>query len=69
MNYSIRIYEAFSKALSLIMFQIIFTVQKALLLLLDGASIILNGSNSFMKGDPDLTVYCATEAAVRSYVV
>ncbi|UJR13102.1 hypothetical protein I4U23_000126 [Adineta vaga] len=46
---------------------VFFTVQKALPLLVDGASVILNGSNSSNKGDPELTVYCATKAALRSF--
>jgi NAD(P)-dependent dehydrogenase (short-subunit alcohol dehydrogenase family) len=45
----------------------LFTIQKALPLLVDGGSIILNGSNSSIKGDPSLSVYCATKAAVRSF--
>lgn len=43
------------------------TVQKPLPLLGDGASIILNGSNSSIKADPALSVYCATKAAVRAF--
>jgi NAD(P)-dependent dehydrogenase (short-subunit alcohol dehydrogenase family) len=43
-----------------------FTVQKALPLLNDGASIILNGSIASVKGFPGITVYSATKAAVRS---
>lgn len=46
---------------------VLFTVQKALPLLVDGASVILNGSNSSNKGDPALSVYCATKAAIRSF--
>lgn len=46
---------------------VLFTIQKALPLLVDGASIILNGSNSSVKGDPALSVYCATKAAIRSF--
>jgi NAD(P)-dependent dehydrogenase (short-subunit alcohol dehydrogenase family) len=46
---------------------VLFTVQKALPLLVDGSSIILNGSNSSNKGDPDLSVYCATKAAIRAF--
>ncbi|UJR18628.1 hypothetical protein I4U23_005536 [Adineta vaga] len=46
---------------------VFFTIQKALPLLVDGASVILNGSNSSNKGDPELTVYCATKAALRSF--
>jgi len=43
-----------------------FTVQKALPLMNDGASIILNGSIAAVKGFPGITVYSATKAAVRS---
>jgi NAD(P)-dependent dehydrogenase (short-subunit alcohol dehydrogenase family) len=45
-----------------------FTVQKALLLLNDGASIILTGSGVWQKGMPIYSTYAATKAAVRSYV-
>jgi NAD(P)-dependent dehydrogenase (short-subunit alcohol dehydrogenase family) len=44
-----------------------FTVQKGLPLLNDGASIILNGSIATIKGFPDISVYSATKAAVRSF--
>jgi NAD(P)-dependent dehydrogenase (short-subunit alcohol dehydrogenase family) len=44
-----------------------FTVQKALPLLNDGASIILTGSIVAIKGFPDISVYSATKAAVRSF--
>ena len=43
-----------------------FTVQKALPLLSEGASIILNASVVAQKGIPNTTVYSATKAAVRS---
>ncbi|CAF1362042.1 unnamed protein product [Adineta steineri] len=46
---------------------VLFTVQKALPMLTDGGSIILNGSTSSVKGDPALSVYCATKAAIRSF--
>ncbi|HUB27853.1 MAG TPA: SDR family NAD(P)-dependent oxidoreductase, partial [Tepidisphaeraceae bacterium] len=45
----------------------LFTVQKALPLLKDGASIILNGSIAGMTGFPGLCVYNASKAAVRSF--
>jgi NAD(P)-dependent dehydrogenase (short-subunit alcohol dehydrogenase family) len=45
----------------------LFTVQKALPLLPDGASIILNGSIVGSKGLPLNSVYSATKAAVRSF--
>jgi NAD(P)-dependent dehydrogenase (short-subunit alcohol dehydrogenase family) len=44
-----------------------FTVQKALPLLKDGASIILNASIATIKGFPGISVYSATKAAVRSF--
>ena len=46
---------------------LLFTVQKALPLLLDGASIILNASIVASKGLPANSVYSATKAAVRSF--
>lgn len=45
----------------------LFTVQKALPLLTDGASIILNGSIVTQKGFPAFGVYAASKAAVRSF--
>ncbi|MEE8296077.1 MAG: SDR family oxidoreductase [Sphingomonadales bacterium] len=44
-----------------------FTIQKALPLLSDGASVILNASIVSTKGLPGLSVYSATKAAVRSF--
>jgi NAD(P)-dependent dehydrogenase (short-subunit alcohol dehydrogenase family) len=44
-----------------------FTVQKALPLLNDRGAIILNGSIATIKGFPDISVYSATKAAVRSF--
>ncbi|MGQ7935346.1 SDR family oxidoreductase [Paraburkholderia sp. D1E] len=46
----------------------LFTVQKALPLLNDGASIILTGSVASVKGTPNFWVYAATKAAIRSFV-
>jgi NAD(P)-dependent dehydrogenase (short-subunit alcohol dehydrogenase family) len=46
---------------------LLFTVQKALPLLPDGASIILNVSIGGSKGPPAASVACATKAAVRSF--
>ena len=46
---------------------LLFTVQKALPLLPDGASIILNASIVASKGLPSISVYSATKAAVRSF--
>jgi NAD(P)-dependent dehydrogenase (short-subunit alcohol dehydrogenase family) len=46
---------------------LLFTVQKALPLLSDGASIILNASVGSSKGGLPWSVYGATKAAVRSF--
>jgi NAD(P)-dependent dehydrogenase (short-subunit alcohol dehydrogenase family) len=46
---------------------LLFTVQKALPLLPDGASIILNASIAASIGSPQWSVYNATKAAVRSF--
>jgi NAD(P)-dependent dehydrogenase (short-subunit alcohol dehydrogenase family) len=46
---------------------VLFTVQKALQLLPDGASIILNASIVASKGFSSNSVYSATKAAVRSF--
>jgi NAD(P)-dependent dehydrogenase (short-subunit alcohol dehydrogenase family) len=46
---------------------LLFTVQKALPLLPDGASIILNASIVASKGLSTNSVYSATKAAVRSF--
>src|SRR6059036_527950 len=46
---------------------LLFTVQKALPLVPDGASIILNASIVASKGLPAISVYSATKAAVRSF--
>ena len=46
---------------------LLFTVQKALPLLPDGASIILNASIAGSKGLATYSVYSATKAAVRSF--
>lgn len=45
----------------------LFTVQKALPLLRDGASIVINGSMVSIKGVPAFSVYAATKAALRSF--
>ena len=46
---------------------LLFTVQKALPLLPEGASIILNASVVGSKGLPSNSVYSATKAAIRSF--
>ncbi len=46
----------------------LFTVQKALALLNDGGSIILNGSVASVKGTAAFGIYAASKAALRSFV-
>ncbi|MGE3261978.1 MAG: SDR family oxidoreductase [Bacteriovoracia bacterium] len=46
---------------------LVFTVQKALPLLRDGSSIILNASTAASMGMESFSVYSATKAAVRSF--
>src|ERR1700730_3070129 len=46
----------------------LFTVQKALPLLNDGGSIILNGSVASVKGTAAFVVYAASKATIRSFV-
>src|SRR5882724_1585799 len=45
---------------------VVFTVQKALPLLNDGGSVILNSSNTSAKGSDGIGVYAAIKAALRS---
>jgi NAD(P)-dependent dehydrogenase (short-subunit alcohol dehydrogenase family) len=45
----------------------VFTVQKALPALNDGASIVITGSTAAGKGSPAFGVYAATKAALRSF--
>src|SRR6266850_2584636 len=46
---------------------LLFTIQKALPLLNDGASIILTGAAAGSKGTPSFGVASATKAAIRSF--
>ncbi|MET8232943.1 SDR family oxidoreductase [Micromonospora sp. NPDC005298] len=45
----------------------LFTVQKALPLLNEGASVVLTGSTSALGGIPAFSVYAASKAAIRSF--
>jgi NAD(P)-dependent dehydrogenase (short-subunit alcohol dehydrogenase family) len=47
---------------------VLFTVQKALPLMVDGGSIIITGSTTSIQGAPAFSVYSATKAAIRSFV-
>jgi hypothetical protein len=46
---------------------VLFTVQKALPLLVDGASVILTGSTASIVAMPSFSVYGASKAALRSF--
>lgn len=59
--------EHFDKIFGINVKGLLFTVQKALPLLQDGGSIILNASIAGSKGMEAFSVYSATKAAVRSF--
>lgn len=59
--------DALDRQLDVDLKGVVFTVQKALPLLNDGASIILNSSNVASKGNTGLTVYAGIKAALRSF--
>ena len=59
--------EHFDKIFGINVRGLFFTVQKALPLLSDGASVILTGSIASAMAMPSLSVYSATKAAVRSF--
>jgi NAD(P)-dependent dehydrogenase (short-subunit alcohol dehydrogenase family) len=59
--------EQFDREFGINVKGLLFTVQKALPLIPDGGSIILNASIASVKGLPNMSVYSATKAAVRSF--
>ncbi len=59
--------EHFDKLFGVNVKGLVFTVQKALPLMPDGGTIILNASIVSIKGFPAFSVYAATKAAVRSF--
>jgi len=59
--------EHFDKTFDVNVKGTVFTVQKALPLMPDGASIVINGSMVSIKGLPAFGVYAATKAALRSF--
>jgi NAD(P)-dependent dehydrogenase (short-subunit alcohol dehydrogenase family) len=59
--------EAFDATFNVNVRGTLFTVQKALPLLRDGASLILNGSVVSVRGNPGASVYAASKAALRSF--
>ncbi len=60
--------EHFDKLFNVNVRGTLFTVQKALPLMNDGGTIILNGSVASVKGTPAFGVYAASKAAIRSFV-
>lgn len=58
--------EHFDRIFSTNVRGVLFTVQKALPLLTQGASIILTGSTAAVKGTANFSVYSASKAAVRN---
>ncbi len=59
--------EHFDKTFNANVKGLVFTMQKALPLLPDGATVVLNASIVSQKGFPGMGVYNATKAAVRSF--
>jgi NAD(P)-dependent dehydrogenase (short-subunit alcohol dehydrogenase family) len=59
--------EHFDKIFNINVRGTLFTVQRALPLLNDGGSIILNGSVASIKGTAAFGVYAASKAAIRSF--
>src|SRR5271168_1155476 len=59
--------EQFDRSFDINVKGMLFTVQKALPLIHEGGSIILNASIVGSKGNPASSVYSATKAAVRSF--
>lgn len=60
--------ETFDKTFGINVRGTVFTVQKMLTLMPDGASIVVTGSTSAHRGYPGFGVYSATKAAVRQFV-
>jgi NAD(P)-dependent dehydrogenase (short-subunit alcohol dehydrogenase family) len=59
--------QHFDKLFNINVKGLVFTVQKALQLMPDGGSIILNASIASIKGFGAFSIYSATKAAVRSF--
>jgi len=59
--------EHFDKTFDVNVKGTVFTVQKALPLMRDGGTIVINGSMVSIKGMPAFGVYAATKAALRSF--
>lgn len=59
--------EHFDKHFAINVKGLFFTIQKALPLLVDGGSVILNSSVANTKGTAAFSAYSATKAAVRSF--
>ena len=59
--------EHFDRAFDINVKGTLFTVQKALPLIVDGGSVILTGSTTGSRGAPAFSVYSASKAAIRNF--
>lgn len=59
--------EHIDKTIAINVKGVVFTIQRSLPILRDGAAIVLNSSIAGSKGRPVFGVYAATKAAVRSF--
>jgi NAD(P)-dependent dehydrogenase (short-subunit alcohol dehydrogenase family) len=59
--------QAYDQVFNVNLRGLLFTVQKALLLMPDGGVVLLCGSNASQAGFPGFTTYSATKAAIRSF--
>ncbi len=59
--------EHFDRIFAINVRGVLFTVQKALPLLVSGSSVILTGSTVSIKGTANFSVYSASKAAVRNF--
>ena len=60
--------DSFDRVFDLNVRGTVFAVQKAVPLMTDGGSIVLNGTVAAVKGIPGSGVYSASKAALRSFV-
>ena len=59
--------ESYAKTFDINVRGTLFTVQKALPLLNEGASVVLTGSTAASNGTPAFSIYAASKAAIRSF--
>jgi NAD(P)-dependent dehydrogenase (short-subunit alcohol dehydrogenase family) len=59
--------ESFDRTFGILVRGTVFTIQKALPLLREGASIVVTGSSTAHRGGPGSSVYSASKAALRQF--